>query len=155
MHKKTKYFAPLLAFFIFSHNAHSENDNIFPQFLEELPTYNVKYLPSPHLPQPNLQLTDRALRILPSYFMHTNIVKPYKIKIPESLNRIRLEQLGDKPYCSKSQKLCWPKSIEAVGQYLIVTSHQGDQVYYKDSKKLGVFLWDELRTPLKSLTKEK
>ena len=154
MHKNLKHFATLLAFFVYAQNAQTQEGDIFPQFLDKLPTYNVKYLPSPHLPQPNLQLTDRALRILPSYFMHANIVAPYKVKIPESLNRIRLEQLENTPFCNQDRNICWPKSIEAVGNYLVITSHSGESTYYKDNQKLGVFLWDELRTPLKSLTKE-
>lgn len=155
MRKKSLFSVSLSAFCLLLNTGSAKENAIFPQFLDKMPTYMVKAIPSPGLPQANLQLTDRALRVLPSYFIYAHKLKPWQAKIAPSLNRIRIEQLEKEPFCSDDLNMCWPKSIEAVGQYLVLTPHEGDPVYYLDSQKLGTFLWDELRTPLKSMVKNK
>lgn len=143
-----------LAFFVITHTALAqEYKSVFPLDVD-MPTYDVKIIPSPTLPQPKLQLTNKALRVLPTYFKHNNVVPVYDAKIPSSLNRIRLEQLEGKAYCNEANDKCWPKSIEAVAGYLIVTSHDLETIYYKDTQKLGTFLWTEAREPIGNLMKE-
>jgi hypothetical protein len=132
-----------------------EKKHIFPPLLKEMPTYTVNIIPSPNLPHPPLQLTKKALRVLPSYFAHTNTVANYSAKIPSSLNRIRLEQIENNSYCNESLKLCWPKNIEVVADYLIVTYHSGETIYYQDKQKLSTFLWNETRQPIQNLMHKK
>lgn len=153
MFLKYSYFIFIsLAFFVFATQSLAGTP-IFPK-TNKLPTYEVSIIPSPNLPEPKLQLTDRALRILPSYFIYAHKVPAYSVKIAPSRSRIILSQVEKTPYCTDDLKLCWPKSIEAVKGYLIITPHKGDIVYYRDSQNLEKLLWNEALEPLKALVKK-
>lgn len=139
----------LLTSFMFS-NAYGEGYT-FPSFLESKPVYSVRYVTSKGTPNPTLQLTERALRILPSFLTDIPPLKkkPYMKSVDGS--RIIVSPAENKTYCDNLRNFCWPKKMHLENGFIAITDSTGKTTYYKDEKKLSTFLWAEMAAPLKTL----
>lgn len=122
-----------------------------PQNMDKMPVYDIQAETSFPLPDIQLQLTGKGLRILPMYLNLKDPINPIEVTLPVDAPRMTLKQTDNTAYCLDS--VCWPKSIEVSAGILIVESHTGETSYFKDTKKLEPFLWNEAKAPLKELKK--
>ncbi len=114
-----------------------------PRFLEKLPSYDIRFTVAKELPVSTFKLTERALRILPEYFIHAPAITKEKVRRREFSATIELIHKDDKRYCDAKTNMCWPKHIELNSGYIIITSWEHTIAYYRDASDLETFLWNE------------
>lgn len=129
----------------------AQTPNLPFHFSNDMPIYEVKLTNSKSLPRVSFQLTKRATRILPQYILPLTATTK-QISQLNSISKIELIHTG-KNNCNTGNN-CWPKRIEAYDNILKITDWSGNTEYYKDTGKLGLFLWRESRTTFKEIIKK-
>lgn len=129
----------------------------FPQDPAFSPEYQVSLIASPDLVTPqNLILTQKAIRVLPSYINEVAHAEASDVVIPTLEARILLTLTNgaDQAPCNASQ-LCWPKKIEVSKDFIIIHTLQGQTQHLKDVFGLYEFIWEATLEPLKETQTQK
>ncbi len=120
----------------------------FPQEPAFSPEYQVSLIA--------LVLTQKAIRVLPSYINEVAHAEASDVVIPTLEARILLTLTNgaDEAPCNASQ-LCWPKKIEVSKDFIIIHTLQGQTQHLKDVFGLYEFIWEATLDPLKETQTQK
>ena len=106
-----------------------------------MPHYSVELIPSKGLPHEIFQLTDRAVRLLPSQL--EQLKKPTASGRVPAYGYIVIQTMDDKPFCDTVRKFCWFKKMVLTGKEIHITNWDDHTDFYTDDIGLSQLFWKE------------